>query len=1076
LVCALVLLASTAQAAPRVLADARGAGVQRDDRIVALHGTDADGAVAELATPDPVAFQWQWLRCSAMRRCAVQVERGEDRLSLPLWTDDLALAPDGTDAAEAEALGESAKDSAEGDALLAGLAMRWRQAGRPRDAAWVEFLRAQRAIRSGQLDEAVLIEPLALQDLRQEPRELALQLELNLTVELLKHGHAPLAEERLQEFRRRSLPMAVKVRAARAMGALEFERSRLAEAEAVLRPAVELARREAPASHLLSGTLNALAVVVRPQGRLQEAGALFDEALQAARAFDADSLLSTMILSNRGLLKRAGGDLAAAEADLREALAMESMLHRQDLLFDTQSNLALVLLDRGRTREAAALLQQQVPVGSDADHAQRAARAQQNLALVYAQQGNLLEAVRRLRQAAAHLEAALPGGLEEANARLDLGLYAALAGELDLARSETGRALDLHLRLAPRGTGVVAAYDGLALVALRRGDLDDALALQQRALALRDLGENPGWRRDFALVQLARIELGKARAIEALRAATQAQRLAREAGRDAQLAAALALEGDALLSRSEIGQARKAACAGVEIIERLRGTSPGGAEFRSGFAQASAPVYRSCMDALLAGGDTAAALDLYQAERRLTLNALIEDRDLRFSDLPASLATERRSALMELARVAGELDAAHDADARQVLLEARDRIRQRLRRVDSEVLEAVPRLATWREARDATPQRAPEGQRVLAFSVRESDTLRVVLEVDRAPRIERLPIDSARLGTMVADWSRALRQRDSQRERRLAGQLHAALLQGLALQEGPDALVIVPDGPLHGLPFAALLDEHGRRLVETHSIALSALLPDARAQAAPAQDGDRIELLALAEDRANAGGNRPELPGVEAELETLAALPWSSVLLLRGERATAEALHTLGPKARRLHIATHGINDPQSPLDSALMLLDASGRPRPLPVWDIFETLRLDAELVVLAACETAPGAGRVDDGWLGLTRAFQFAGAERVVSALWAVDDDGTARLMSAFHRLLAQGLSAELALAQSQRQLLSGGPGGHEVSNPSRGRNGGEAHRGIGGLRPVGAAGRRESGEAPYYWAGFQLYLAPH
>lgn len=170
----------------------------------------------------------------------------------------------------------------------------------------------------------------------------------------------------------------------------------------------------------------------------------------------------------------------------------------------------------------------------------------------------------------------------------------------------------------------------------------------------------------------------------------------------------------------------------------------------------------------------------------------------------------------------------------------------------------------------------------------------------------------------------------------------------------------------------------------------------------------------------------------------------------------------MGPQARRLHFAVHGINDPQSPMDSALMLHDAQGRPQPLAVWDIFESLRLQAELVVLAACDTAPGASVSDDGWMGLTRAFQFAGAERVISALWPVDDRATAGLMSAVHRRLAKGIEPARALAQAQRQMLLRA---ERVTD--------ERTRGVGGLALAGAQSRDQ--RQPYYWAGFHLYPAP-
>ena len=66
---------------------------------------------------------------------------------------------------------------------------------------------------------------------------------------------------------------------------------------------------------------------------------------------------------------------------------------------------------------------------------------------------------------------------------------------------------------------------------------------------------------------------------------------------------------------------------------------------------------------------------------------------------------------------------------------------------------------------------------------------------------------------------------------------------------------------------------------------------------------------------------------------------------------------------------------------------------------DIYN-LRLDAELVVLSACQTALGREVRGEGLIGVTRGFMYAGAPRVVASLWEVDDLSTAELMRKFYR----------------------------------------------------------------------------
>jgi CHAT domain-containing protein/Tfp pilus assembly protein PilF len=142
---------------------------------------------------------------------------------------------------------------------------------------------------------------------------------------------------------------------------------------------------------------------------------------------------------------------------------------------------------------------------------------------------------------------------------------------------------------------------------------------------------------------------------------------------------------------------------------------------------------------------------------------------------------------------------------------------------------------------------------------------------------------------------------------------------------------------------------------------------------------------------------------------------------------------------RVLHLATHGILDSQHPDRSALVfsLVDGSGNPQAglLKMADVFN-LSLPADLVVLSACETALGTEIRGEGLVGLTRAFLYAGAKRLLASLWNVDDLATAQLMKAFYSSLAEGKSPMTALRTAKLAIRS---------NPAW--------------------------SSPYYWAAFTL-----
>lgn len=129
-------------------------------------------------------------------------------------------------------------------------------------------------------------------------------------------------------------------------------------------------------------------------------------------------------------------------------------------------------------------------------------------------------------------------------------------------------------------------------------------------------------------------------------------------------------------------------------------------------------------------------------------------------------------------------------------------------------------------------------------------------------------------------------------------------------------------------------------------------------------------------------------------------------------------------KYRIVHFSTHGVLDSRRPELSGLVLsqVNEKGEPRDgfLRLHEIY-SLRLNADLVVLSACQTGLGKQVQGEGLIGLTRGFMHAGAPRVVASLWQVDDAATAALMKRFyHGMLERKLPAAAALRAAQLELM--------------------------------------------------------
>jgi CHAT domain-containing protein len=175
---------------------------------------------------------------------------------------------------------------------------------------------------------------------------------------------------------------------------------------------------------------------------------------------------------------------------------------------------------------------------------------------------------------------------------------------------------------------------------------------------------------------------------------------------------------------------------------------------------------------------------------------------------------------------------------------------------------------------------------------------------------------------------------------------------------------------------------------------------------------------ALSGDK-NALGQLPRLFNSRTEALQIAKLFENSELML-GRSASEANLATLSDnhsleKWRVIHLATHALVNNYSPDRSALVLsqldLPESFSSKQFSCDDGLMSAReirmgwdIDADLVVLSACETGLGMATQSDGFLGLTNAFLIAGADNLITSLWKVNDKATQQLMVSFYKRMSE------------------------------------------------------------------------
>jgi tetratricopeptide (TPR) repeat protein len=303
-----------------------------------------------------------------------------------------------------------------------------------------------------------------------------------------------------------------------------------------------------------------------------------------------------------------------------------------------------------------------------------------------------------------------------------------------------------------------------------------------------------------------------------------------------------------------------------------------------------------------------------------------------------------------------------------------------------------------------------------------------------------------------------------------ATQLTQQILGPAAGDLGNKRLVIIPDGVLHAIPFAALNTPNSTTynpLLTQHEITnlpsastigilrtTVATKPRGTKQLAILADPifDKSDSRYTGKGKSKKCGERANLSSIGRDLN-LDRLPCTTIeakgilALVPSQDSTAafgfDASYDwiTNPKIsqyRYVHLATHGFFDNDKPALSSIILssFDANGNDRKafLRFPDLFN-LNLPTELVVLSACETGLGNNVPGEGLVGMTRGLMYAGALRVAVSLWSVDDRATSDLMQDFYKNLWQSKQSHAAALRAAQLNMW------------------------------------QQGKAPYYWAAFTL-----
>jgi CHAT domain-containing protein/tetratricopeptide (TPR) repeat protein len=828
------------------------------------------------------------------------------------------------------------------------------------------------------------------------------------------------------------------------MGLMSAEGGNYPPALEYFQQAVRLFEQVSDSHMLLSAIIN-IGSMQDLLGQPQSAFETYDRGLAIARKQN-DAVREGDLQNNIGKLQYDTGEWQQAINNYRlalEILRASGDTRRQAYALD---NVATAYGALGQPEQALELFREALPLHRATGDPRGEAGTLRGIANMYRDINQPAEAVKNYELSIA-VRRAMDDRRGEADTLASLGIAQSRLSQLDAASATLTKSLELAKSTGDRRVEAYA-MNCLAENSLRAGKTPEAADWAARSLAVyREIESRTGT--EQALEQLARSESSQDKLDAARKHMEEALSLI-----------------DLTRTRTDSAQLRTSFFAGREeaygfyvgLLMRARAAGGDSTLVAKAFETSERARARALIEMLSdSGADPRRDADPALLRREHEITQLLNAKGSRLFAManpgsPAALALKQEIRTLELEYSEVEASVRKSSPRYAALTQpaalSLEQIRRDLLDADTVLLEftlAEPHSYLWIADRNGLTFRELPARDVVETAVRQVMQLVV-----------------ARQNTAAEDAARHLSQMLFGTSPPAGAGKRLAIVPDGALQTVPMAMLPIP-GTIPGtcepilmhhevvtLPslsaLAALRQEAAGRTPAPKTVAVFADPAFEANPSAPAGESRILEHLADTSADGTAAATRlrvPRLPYTLREADEIlkAAGSKSSSLRAVGVKASREAaLDSQLSQYRYIHFATHGYLDIERPSLSALVLSQVDEKNRPvdgfLRVNDIYN-LRLNADLVVLSACQTGLGKEVRGEGIMGLTRAFLYAGAPRVIVSLWNVNDRATATLMGSLYRkMLGQGMRPAEALRAAQLELRT-----------------------------------NKQWASPYYWAAFQL-----
>ncbi|MDJ0522924.1 MAG: CHAT domain-containing protein [Planctomycetota bacterium] len=570
---------------------------------------------------------------------------------------------------------------------------------------------------------------------------------------------------------------------------------------------------------------------------------------------------------------------------------------------------------------------------------------------------------------------------------------------------------------------ICASLNALGWALMHMGELDRARELEEEAVALARRTRD-AWNEAHALQSLADVLVRSNQPADAKRALDESLRVAAQL--DSAELQMLGHKGHANLWFQQKDYARAVYASQQALAFSLRQLG-GLPERQSAKARIRlAELYAVALRSAAALGKPQALFTTLESTRAGGLLEALENREsIRAARVPEDLLEDERVArnashlaVRRYRRALAGKDWRAIRKARSAVTRSRDVLDRAIERIQAEAKSTAEMFYPEPPAMEDAQRLLAASDAFVVYSLLGDEALALVVTRGDS-RIVRLGDPQRVRDAATASFD------DPDRDPKVAmGRLRELLVEPLKLSKKTKRLLVSPDGILGYVPFSLLAGK--RQVAYVPSAAAYGVLCEERTHRGDGVlalgDPDYKWKTVRPEAIAQRGGMRlVPLPATREEARLV-----GDVVLLDKEATPTRFLETVGTRKRwaAVHLACHGLIDPERPMRSALGLAFESDGSNLLVCADIFQR-RIPADLAVLSACETGKGTIMSGEGIVGLTRAFMLAGAPRVLVSLWKVDDQATQALMVEFYKRWrpkkGRGVGAAEALRLAQAHVRS-------------------------------------------------------